>query len=322
MFGSQGYLPQDVLPPSNLMPLAKDTTAPTLATNSKQFSLLALTASEDNYGSSGIKLVDPYEIEPSSSGNDEKPDVLLRVQQLAFHPGSSLLTEEFSSVTLRLDVGQDSLVEDVTDPIFWAIAAGLDLHDAVSGTSKAQGVRSPDYRADYSKGLRRSKVVVPGGLGLLRFELEAHRPDPNWKKLWKFATSRAGQSMAAVLGFPMVAPEALAIIDEAFNRFTDGSETLMASSPVRFALNKQGKEQFTCGLPIDIPSLNPGLYILASREHQDQLLSASKLAAGHGTLLNEATSVSDFVAKGHDPFAELTYAVIRIDSKPVARADD
>lgn len=320
MFGAQGYVPRDIPAVGGLKPLKGGANAVVdKLENPKQFSLLALTASVENKGEPKIRLVDPYELEPETPGTDDAPDTMVRVQQLAFHPGKALMTEEFSGVTLRVDVGQDSLEESVTDPVFWSIAAGLDLFSALND---ADGKPRPrDFRADFAKGLRQSNVVVPGGLGLLRFELEAHRPDPAWKKIWNFVAGRAGQTLASVIGFPMISPEALAIIDEAFNKFTDGSETVISSPPVRYALSAAGKDQFTCGLPIDLPALNSGIYVLSRVGDKPTIQAADKFAGGHGHLLDSETTAAEFGETGQDPFEDLTYAIVRIDTKQIGKSE-
>src|SRR5690606_13606189 len=92
----------------------------------EQFRVFAIEEDEK-----GLRLVDPHEVVPKLAGASDKPDVRMNIELVAFHAPASLRNGEFKGATLRLDVGQDPLSRSVLSPVFWSIAAALDLKSAL-----------------------------------------------------------------------------------------------------------------------------------------------------------------------------------------------
>lgn len=73
--------------------------------------------------------IDPHHSTANIAGTEDEPDVITKINLTAFHPGSWIEKEigKGAKATLRLDVGQDELSDSPLEPLFWSIAAGLDL---------------------------------------------------------------------------------------------------------------------------------------------------------------------------------------------------
>jgi hypothetical protein len=271
-----------------------------------QFGVFSLV-SEDG----GLVVRDPHFIEPSLTGDE--PDVETRIQLAAFN-APNFGNEGYTGATLRLDIGQDELSDSPLRPVFWSIAAALDLAKSQSGEA-----RNNDYRLDFSSALNNRPVSIPGGLAELRFEVVANKPKPWWREIFSFGASDAGSALATAIGFPMVGPAALKLLDQAFDELIDNAEPLFRSRPIRFAMSAKAKEDFTGNVPgFELPALNPGFHVLA-RSQDFSVISAqkAKFLAGYGVLVPSDMSLQDLHSGANHALSNIPYAVIRVQSRNV-----
>ena len=321
MFGQKEFVPLDpwALPAMSLLDASKQ---PVLraAPDSNQFFLLALRNRHNTNPEAGFRLTDPHQIEPTLKGAEDAPDVLLKTELVAFHPSRALTEGESRDVTLRMDLGQDPASQSSLEPVFWSIAAGLDVYNlATSG-----GDKSPkSFRSDFSKAFNGSVVQVPGGLSQLRMELVAHKPAPWWKSVFRFASSGTAKSFASAVGFPSILPEAIKIIDEAFSKFFDDGEVLFSSNPVRYGLTEAAKADFTSGIDgVMLPALTEGLYVAVRGEDLERISTTAKFLGGYGMLVSADSDPLEVMRGGVDPFEDVTYAVIRFRLKSTKVAEE
>lgn len=272
-----------------------------------QFRILNLGKDEDGKP----VFQDPHESQATLTGGEDRPDVRARVELVAFNAGPEA-DEAIDTATLRLDVGQDELSRSSLQPLFWSIAAGLDLSELVAGKKDAP----KNFRSDFQRSFGQRPIEIGGGLGRLRFEVVAHKPKPWWRQVFSFASSGAGKGLVNVLGFPGIMNEAIALIDSAFDRIGDGSQKILfRSAPMTFALSEHARSEFTLGMPgVQVGVLNTGFSLLLPHRYFDDVIAQRPSFLGsYGRLLPQGKSLADFAEPGYeDPFAQIPYAVLRI----------
>lgn len=256
---------------------------------------------------------DPHDTVPSLEGTAEKPDVRARIEMLAFNPGK--IATDDTRATLRLDVGQDSLSTSKLQPLFWSIAAGLDLSEAIKGGDPGTPTR---YRDDFTANFGERPIEVPGGLAELRFEVVTHPEKPWWREIFSFLTSDTAKTLISAFGFPGIATEAIKIIDQAFDLLGDDHRVLFRSSKMQFALSKFARDEYTLGTPgVSIGALNRGFALLApQRFYEDIIRERPQFIATYGRLIPGAWKLEEYLAgKLENIFDAMPYAVLRIRSE-------
>src|SRR5262249_9470869 len=145
--------------------------------------------------------------------------------------------------------------------VFWSIAAGLSLYNQANNAKP----ESKDYKADLQRAFGNRPIEIPGGLGRLSFEVIKHKEPPWWKRIFQFAQSETGQSLVSLLGFPAITRQAIAVIDQLLDRLVDAQpEPLFKSLPMRLALSKYARNEFTGGNPkVRIGALSRGFCVMA-----------------------------------------------------------
>lgn len=265
-------------------------------------------------GGNHLTAVDPHETEPSLAGSADEPDVLAALELISFHAPQSLVDRGFIGASLRLDVGEDAQSRNVLEPLYWAVAAGLDLRGLISNGDN--GTRR-NFRQDFSPSMNSRPIAIRGGLANLRLEMVAHKPEPWWRGLFRIGDDPVAGALVSALGFPGILPEALKIIDEAFEHFTDDTEILLSSQPRRYALSALAKEEFTGGMPgIDMASLNPGFLIVArSADFRAIRDAGARFMAGYDKLVPAGFSLDDLHEGAENPLDQLTYAILRLKAR-------
>ena len=262
--------------------------------------------------------VDPHQSVPNIAGTDDEPDVITKINLTAFHPGRQIEKEigKDARATLRLDIGQDELSDSPLEPLFWSIAAGLDL------SNTARNKESPNkYRSDFDQAFARRPIEVAGGLAEVRFEVFAHEEKPWWQKIFSALGSSSATSLINALGFPGIVNEAIDVVNEAFDKFDKNTKPLFKSAKMTFALSERARQSYTLGMPgIHIGVLPHGFTLMVPQRHYDLIRKTRPYFLGaYGKLVPGEVSVDEFNAPDYqDPYAEIPYALLKVQSRAAA----
>jgi hypothetical protein len=264
--------------------------------------------------SDGPTILEASQVEPEIAGSDENPDVLAALEMLSFHVGSEEDVDGDTCATMRVNFGKDqSSSSNNFDTVFWSIAAGLRLYNQFKNEPSA----SKDLNGNFHRAFGNRPIEIPGGIGILSFDVIEHIEPPWWRKLLGFGQSNTAQQLVSLLGFPAVTMQAIAVVDELLDRLADSSpKTLFQSLPMRLALSQWSRDAYTGGNKrIRIGAMSPGFCVLArGRDYETIAGSNSVYYPQYGRLIPAHFSESEVVA-GEDPFKSLTYAVFRIGMK-------
>ena len=264
----------------------------------------------------GPTILESSQVDPLINGSPEEPDVLTNLEMLSFNLGANEQVDKATDATMRINFGKDENSRDKAfDTLFWSIAAGLKLYDQV----KNQRAESKEFKGDFRKACGNRPIEIPGGLGKLSFEVVKHKEPAWWQKVFNFVGGDAGKSLISVLGFPAITYQAIGMLDELLNRLLDSKpEVLFKSLPMRLALSKQARTDFTGGNPrIKTGCLNPGFCILTrGRDFQAIASSNANYYPAYGKLAPGNVSETDLVGGRYDdPLKNVTYAVFRLGMK-------
>jgi hypothetical protein len=261
----------------------------------------------------GSTIIEASQVEAALPGGEDTPDVAMRTDLLAFHVGADEDIDRNTRATLRMIVGKDdSSQDDRFEQAFWAIAAGLNLFDSI----KNKPTEPKELKGSFHQALGRRPIEVPGGLAQLSFEVVKHEEPKWWQKIFRFLGSDVGKTLISVIGFPAVANQAIALLDEALDKL-DGSKpkVLFKGGRMQLALTHQAREDFTSGNPrVKIGVLNPGISVLArGRDFQTVANAKASYWATYGKLVPDSVKPEDVPGNRYDdPFEDVTYAVIRV----------
>lgn len=269
-------------------------------------------------GNAGVPLRDLTEITPGIEGSDSAPDVHASISLLAFHlaDDKAQSVTDASRATLRLDLGKDPSSNSPLEPLFWSIAAGLDLYDHVSSGSNGQDPKrmSDDFPAKF----RQRPVEIPGGLGQLRIEVMAHPEKPWWRRaLGFFGEDRGVRQVVTSVGFPGIALDAVRLIDEMIGRFEDAAaEPLLRSRPLTLAFSEAARDDYVGGSDsARIGCITPGFYVLVRQADSDIFRQQPPLFLGHtGHLVprTEWEKAPGTIDPEHTDYRGVTYAVLKV----------
>ena len=242
--------------------------------------------------------------------------MLVALELLSFHVGSGEEVDPNTRATLRINFGKDESSTDKRfDTAFWSIAAGLNLYNQ----SKKKPVEPKDLKADLHKAFGNRPIEIPGGLGRLSFEVVRHVEPPWWKRIFRFLQSDTGEALVSVLGFPAITNNAIQALDELMNRLIDSEPVpLFKSLPMRLALSKFAREEFTGGNPrVSLGGLSRGFCIMARGQDFETVNKANvTYMSTYGKLVPREVSEADLVSGNfEDPLDKLTYAVFRVGTK-------
>jgi len=277
----------------------------------KQFVIFQLNPQLD-----GPAVLESSKVEPKIDGSASEPDVLVALELLSFHLGSGEQVDPGSRATLRINFGKDESSTDKRfDTAFWAVAAGLNLYNQ----TKKKAAEPKELKADLHKAFGNRPVEIPGGLGRLSFEIVKHTEPPWWKRIFRFLQSDTGEALVSALGFPAVTNNAIQALDELLNRLVDADpDPLFKSLPMRLALSKFARDEFTGGNPrVTVGGLSRGFCIMARGQDFDAVNKANvTYMSTYGKLVPRDVSEADLVRGAFDdPLAHLTYAVFRVGTK-------
>jgi hypothetical protein len=318
MFGQLGYQPVVWIPPAlsttggeiGIPQFAKPTpVSPPLSPD--QFTLFQLSDAPDS------AVADLHSVQPALEGSEENPDARVRIDLVSFQIGSREKLDPGMQATLRLDMGEDATAVGDRDPLFWSIAAGLDLvADAVTG------VDSGERTADFSQTFRRRPIEIAGGLGQFKVELVAHPPLPWWRRMFQFASSSGVKKLVAAVGFPGIALDAVKLLDEALSRFEEkNAKSIFASRPLTLALTGRAASEFSAGLSLVKPAiLNTGLFLLIRQGDAGMVRTQQPyFLGGYGKLVpRDSFKDGNLTLSDKDPFADLSYAILRVKSRSIS----
>jgi hypothetical protein len=265
----------------------------------------------------GPSLLDSVNTEPGIAGSDSEPDVLVALEMLSFHVGDNEGVDKDTRATMRINFGKDENSTDRRfDTVFWSIAAGLNLYDQVK-----KGKADPKaYKSDFHKrAFGNRPIEIPGGLGLLSFEVIKHKEPTWWQRTFRFLQSDTGQRLISVLGFPAIAKPAIDVVDELMNRIMDREpEPLFKSRPLKLALSKYARDSFTGGNPrIKLGALRQGFCVMARGRDFAKLQSANPIYyPTYDRLAPRDVTLDELVSGNYtDPLKDVTYAVFRIGTR-------
>jgi hypothetical protein len=264
--------------------------------------------------SEGPALLDSTAVIPSIEGSDEQPDVLARLNLVSFHVGDESGIDRSTRATMRITFGKDpASTTRILDTAFWAIAAGLKLHN------EGKAAQDKQLAADLNRAFANRPIEIAGGLGILSFEVVKHEEPRWWQKVFRFLDSGAGRGLTSALGFPAITQPALALVDELLERLNESRpEVLFKSAPMRLALSQRAHEEFTGGSArVKLGSLDSGYCVLARGKDRDALLAVDPVFyPTHGILAPASADPGDANAMTRtNPLHGLTYAVFRVQTK-------
>jgi hypothetical protein len=260
-------------------------------------------------------IVDLHSATPTLDGNDDNPDARASIDLLSFRIAPSEHLDRTMQATLRLDIGKDRSSPSPLDPLFWSIAAGLDLAaQAVTAPAESKALSS-----DFSKAFKRRPIEIPGGLAELRVEVVAHVEPPWWRRIFSFADNASVRKLVAAIGFPGIALDAVQLLDTMLGRFDEGkAKPIFRSRPLTVALTKRAAIDFSGGLSsVSAAVLNDGVFLML--RHRD--VSLLKLhppvyLGGYGRLVPKASwDPAAPKPPDDDPYSDLSYAVLRVKTR-------
>jgi hypothetical protein len=262
----------------------------------------------------GPAILESSQVEPSIDGSDTEPDVLMGMEMLSFNLASNEGVDPATKATIRINIGKDETSRDkYFDTVFWSIAAGLDLYN---GKERTPG---KDLKANFQKAFGNRPVEIPGGLSKMTFEVVKHKEPAWWQQIFKFLQSDTGKTLVSTIGFPAISSQAISMLDQLLNRLTDSQPTILFKSrPLRLALTRQAKQDFTQGLArIRIGCLNPGFCVLArGRDFQAIVDSDCIYYPTYGKLVPSKISQAQLLTGRYDdPLKDTTYAIFKVGMK-------
>lgn len=254
--------------------------------------------------------LDPHDTKPKLVGSADNPDVKATIELIAFNSGTGDASE--NRATLRFDFGQDDGSPTNLTPVFWSIAAGMDLADLIQNKQKA----AKSYRADFETAFSNRPIEVGGGIARLRLQIFRHKPPSFLKQLFSFGQTAGGKALVQALGFPGIVMDAVKILDEAIEKFFgDQSRPIFQSEFSTFAMSERARDEYTDGGVISIGVLNKGVSILTPAKHLATLNEQRPRYYKNYGLIPKGVSTGDFLNPGYqDPFEDVPYAVLRVNA--------
>lgn len=255
-------------------------------------------------------LTDPIHASPTLT-DSEKPDVRMSIELVNYHAKD--MGDEQKGATLRMDIGQDDRSESRLDPLFWTVAAGLDIYNASKRDRDETNLRS-----HFSNDLfARQPIEVGGGLAQLKFEIMENEKPPWWKDLFGLLESDAGRQLTSAFGFPGLLNDAVGMLDDLLDKFAQDQEPILSSPKFILALNKHAKDEFEMGNNrVKIPVLNEGFSLLVPRGFKAKFEELDPIFyPSYGVALPRDMALEDYLAGGLDPLADIPYAVLRVRAK-------
>jgi hypothetical protein len=224
--------------------------------------------------------------------------------------------DDKTRATMRITMGKDSESSNTAlDTVFWSAAVGLKLYDDI----KKRKAESKDLKADLKDAFNKRPIEIPGGLSTLQFEVVKHKEPQWWQKVLGFAQSGTGQALTAALGFPAVTQQAIALVDQLLERLTDSKpEILFKSLPMRLALTKYARDQFTGGSArVSVGCLNRGYCVLARGRDYKTLQDGNAMYwATYDRLVPGDVTQEQLLSGSYDDvFNDITYAVFRVGTQ-------
>ncbi|MCX2679453.1 hypothetical protein OOZ15_05810 [Galbibacter sp. EGI 63066] len=278
---------------------------------SNQFIVFQLSNKEE-----GAPVFESSEVTPLIDGSKEEPDILMSMEMQSFHIGKDVEVDKKTRATMRINIGKDENSSDkYFDAAFWSIAAGLDLYNQI----KKKPVEPRDLKTDFKQAFGNRPIEIPGGLAKMTFEVVKHLEPRWWQRIFKFLKSDTGTAFTSAIGFPAITNTAINLIDELLNKLNRSKpEVLFKSRPLRLALSKKAKDEYTGGSErVRIGSLSPGFCVLARGRDFKTLINANAYYyPTYGKLVPAHVSNTDLLSGNyHDPFKNVTYAIFRIGMK-------
>jgi hypothetical protein len=267
-----------------------------------------------NTDPTGPTILDSTAVDPLLAG-DKNPDVLMHVELSSFHLGDDVSLDPNTRATLRMNIGKDESSTDKRfEAVFWSIAAGLNLYDQ----QKKMRPESKDLNADFSKALANRPIEIPGGLARITFDIVKHQEPPWWKRIFAFAQSDTGTALVSALGFPAITTQAIRLIDKLITAFDGAPEVLFKGAPLRLALTKQARLDFTGGnTRVRLGAVNRGFCVFVRGKDFNTVAKSNALYYPTIRKLVPADVAPGNVNSGDykDPLANVTYAIFRLGTR-------
>lgn len=264
----------------------------------------------------GQAVLESSQVEPALNGGNDEPDVMMKLEMQAFNIGANEDIDPKTRATMRITIGKDENSRDgYFETAFWSIAVGLNLYNKI----KKKPADGKDLNADFNKAFSNRPIEIPGGLSKMSFEVVKHEDAKWWQQIFSFLKSGTGQALTSVLGFPAVTLPAINAIDALLNKLDKSNpKTLFKSRPLRLALSKQAKDDYTGGSArIKLGCLNRGFCILARGRDLDKFIQSDSIFyPSYGKLVPGNVSPQDLMSGNYDdPLRDVTYAVFKLDMK-------
>lgn len=261
----------------------------------------------------GPALLEASDVEPDLEGDHAAPDIRCSLNLMSLHVARSVAVDSNDRATMRITFGKDPESSSrIFDTVFWSAAVGLKLFDQI----KNKKPEPRELKTDLHAAFNHRPIEIPGGLGLLQFEVVRHEEPQWWQRIFRFARSGTGEALTAALGFPAITHQAIGVLDELLNRLIDTKpQVLFGSRPLRLALTKFARDEFTAGNPrVRAGCMNRGWSVLARGEHYGTLVKQGAVYYPHlDRLVPGDVSEAEVISGSYeDPFTDITYAVFRI----------
>ena len=251
-------------------------------------------------------------------GSDQAPDAQVRIDLVSFKVAEGVIDQDMQA-TLRLDMGEAQSSSLDHDPLFWSIAAGLDLAArAVTGGDTEQ------KSAEFGSAFRRRPIEIAGGAARLRVQLVAHKPPPWWRRIFAFADNAAVKQLVSAVGFPGIALDAVKLLDETLSRFEDAAaRPILQSQFLNVVLTDRAAQDFSGGLATVKPAvLNTGIYLLL-RDADARLVRKTPpiYLGGQGELVPASWwKDGHLIRQADDPYEAMSYVVLRVKTREAQAA--
>ncbi len=259
----------------------------------------------------GPTLVEPAKVKPSLDGSEKSPDVRAALELVSFHVGAGEEIDKDMRATMRLNFGKDEQSTDtVFKTVFWSIAAGLKLYDAATSDRAQPSDLSFSSRTAFGK----RPIEIPGGLGLLSFEVVKHQ-EPQWyQKIFRFLGGKTGETLVSLLGFPAISLPAIRAVDQLLERLKK-EPPLFESRPLRLALSEYSRDALKAGNDrVRVGVLARGYNVFARGRDFDRFNEEPMVYySQHDRLVPRDIPEAKVLAGAYeDPLRDVTYAVCRV----------
>jgi len=270
----------------------------------------------------GTVLKDPFNVDPTITGSDDKPDVALSIQLQGFHMGESTPIDSNTRATMRVvTTNQTSASDNNLQPLYWAVMAGIDLWKQY-GKPEDKKASVENQQNNIKDALVNRPIEVRNGLASIQIQILQHKEPPWWRQIFSWLVSPdGGEAIAEALGYGAIAKPAMSILDKFVTDLGNyEAKPIIQTSFGPYAFSKRGRNKYETGFNV-CGHLNGGSWILLKPEDFDKVAKLKPYFYGpFGRLIPAGKTPIQFSSeikanKQSDALSDVTYAVFTADTK-------